>query len=142
MLQKVPASVHDKILSTLGFTPLAVSTSLSVPVILKYSPILVLDKNKTESTTINPVMMIVRIFVVFTSKLYEGFVSTPRVLKIITERKDVIDVKNKLRAVPAINLCARNFSIKYEKAKMISVIKSIVRRAAGMEALRVVPVVN
>jgi len=69
MLQKVPASVHDKILSTLGFTPLAVSTSLSVPVILKYSPILVLDKNKTESTTINPVIRIVRIFVVFTSKL-------------------------------------------------------------------------
>ena len=58
--------------------------------------------------------------------------STPRVLKSITERKEVIDVKSKLRAVPAINLCARNLSIKYEKAKMISVIKRIVRRAEGI----------
>ena len=129
MLKRQPAKElykaavpHPTVRITNGLTPFERSTLESWPVILRYSPPLVLYKNKKATATAITVKAIEKIRMYRKLKVNAEEVKTPRFLNSIEERQEGIAENNRFNAIPAINLLALKYSINIENNKISTVV--------------------
>ena len=93
---------HAKILNFAGEQPFASKTSEESPVIRKYNPFLVLYKKIIPKTNTTTLKITIKIFTFIMLKENKEEERTPRVLKNIEDKQEIIEANKRFVAVPAI----------------------------------------
>lgn len=108
---------HAAILQSEDEIPLTSRTSSSDPVIRRYIPYGVLNKNKIAPSASNKAIATPEILTVAGANLKDSDTRTPRVLKNIQDKKDVKLEKSRFMAVAARKGFSFNFSVIKEKIR-------------------------